>query len=52
MYNIKYYSNKYIACKCGRIVLQERYKNHCYSMLHSDYLFNNNIKNKLDLRDK
>lgn len=51
MDKIQYYSNKYIFCPCGRIVLQERYKNHCYSMLHTDYLFNNNIKDNLDLRE-
>jgi len=48
---IKYYSGKYINCPCGRTVLKERYRNHTFSMLHTDYLFINHISDKLDLRE-
>ena len=48
---IKYYSGKYIKCPCGRTILKERYTNHTFSMLHTDYLFINHISDKLDLRE-
>ena len=47
---IKFYSGKYIACPCGRVTLSENYYIHCYSMIHSDYLFYNKI-DKIDLRN-
>ena len=47
---IKYYSGKYIKCPCGRTILKERYTNHTFSMLHTNYLFTHHISDKVDLR--